>query len=285
MVGLPIGNLKDITLRAIEVLRKVKYVVCEDTRSFKKLISHYELGSKRLFSFYRGVEGERVEKILEFIFKGEDVALVSEAGTPLVSDPGAVLVRLAHERGIQIIPVPGPSALSAAISVAGFSPRAGFLFLGFLPRKEKEAEELIKLAPPASGIVLFESPKRVQKTAKLLLRILGNRPCLLARELTKIHEEVSLTTLSELSERSELKGEVTLVIAPEESIFQEAQKKREKLSLPELLKMLKQRGEELVSKGLSKKEAARLLAEELGLKTGEVYETLLLLFKTEESQG
>ncbi|PMP93715.1 MAG: 16S rRNA (cytidine(1402)-2'-O)-methyltransferase, partial [Thermodesulfobacterium geofontis] len=201
VVALPIGNLKDITFRALEVLKSVEYIVCEDTRSFKKLINHYQLGEKKLISFYKDVEKKKTEKLIEILEKGEDVALVSEAGTPGISDPGANLIKLAYERKIKVIPIPGVSALTCALSVSGINLNKGFIFLGFLPRKKAEQKEILENLPKDLPFIIFEAPHRISKTLKNLLEILGNRNCFLARELTKMHEELLWTTLKDLSQR------------------------------------------------------------------------------------
>ena len=281
VVSLPIGNLKDITLRAIEILKKVKIIVCEDTRSFQKLNNYFNFGKKELLSFYKGVEGKRVDALIEILLKGEDVALVSEAGTPLISDPGAVFIRLAYKNNIKIVPIPGASALCTAISVSGFSPKHGFLFLGFLPKKEKEAKDLLKNITDDMAVVIFESPNRIKKTLKLLIDELGNRKCVLARELTKLHEEIYLTDLLSLSKKEEFKGEITLVIGPleKEKDFPDSKdtKTVSDLSISEIVKFIKEKSENLRKQGISNKEIAKILSKEIELKPKEIYEILLLL--------
>ena len=261
IVSLPIGNLKDITLRALEILKSVKYIACEDTRSLKKLINYYQLGTKKPISLYKDIEKKKTEKVLALIDKGLDVALVSETGTPVISDPGAYLIRLAHERGIKVIPVPGVSALTCALSVSGISLDKGFIFLGFLPRKKSEQKEILENLPKDLPIVIFEAPHRMSKTIENLLEILGNRKCFLARELTKIHEELLWTDLKSLSEREEFLGEITLIIMPEN------QEKVQKVDWQIIKKEIKK----LESQGLKSKEIAKILAKKYNLSAKILY--------------
>ena len=261
IVSLPIGNLKDITLRALEVLKSVKYIVCEDTRSLKKLINYYQFGTKKTISLYKGIEKKKAEKVLALIEKGLDVAFVSEAGTPGISDPGAYLIRLAHERGIKVISVPGASALTCALSVSGINLDKGFIFLGFLPRKKSEQKEILENLPKNLPIVIFEAPHRMSKTIKTLLEILGNRKCFLARELTKIHEELLWTDLKSLSEREKFLGEITFIIMPEN------QEKVQKVDW----QIIKNEIKKLKSQGLKSKEIAKILAKKYNLSAKILY--------------
>lgn len=264
VVALPIGNLKDITLRALEVLKSVKYVICEDTRSFKKLINHYKLGEKKLVSFYKDVEKEKTEKLIELLEKGEDIALVSEAGTPGISDPGSYLIKLCYKRGIKVIPIPGVSALTCALSVSGINLNKGFIFLGFLPRKKTEQKEILENLPKDLPIIIFEAPHRFSKTLKNLLEILGNRKCFLARELTKMHEELLWTTLKELSKKEDFLGEITLIVMPEE--------KKEEKHID--LQKIKIEAENLKSEGLKIKDIAKSLAKKYNLSKKFLYDLL-----------
>ncbi|BAU23284.1 hypothetical protein THC_0899 [Caldimicrobium thiodismutans] len=259
VVALPIGNLKDITLRALEVLKEVDLILAEDTRSFKKLERAYSLSPKEVISFYREVETEKEEKIIELLKEGKKIALCSEAGTPLLSDPGARLVRRAHLEGIKVESIPGPSALTTALSSSGVDLSKGFIFLGFLPRKEKEIKEKLKDLPQGLTLVLFLPPHRFSKTLKILLEILGDRQAFLARELTKYHEELTWSSLSELSKREEIKGESTLIIEgkEEEKGFQPPS--------------LKEEIENLLKKGLKIKEISRRLSQKYGISSKEIY--------------
>uniref|UniRef100_A0A7C4JQV3 rRNA small subunit methyltransferase 1 n=1 Tax=Thermodesulfobacterium geofontis TaxID=1295609 RepID=A0A7C4JQV3_9BACT len=155
VVGVPIGNLEDITLRALEVLKNVKIIASEDTRSVKKLLNHYRCGSKKLISLYKDVEIERSHKVLKFLEEGKDVVLTSEAGCPLISDPGAYLVREAHKRGIKVVPVPGVSALTCALSASGVNLSSGFIFLGFLASKKNRTEKGVRKSAQKSTYCYF----------------------------------------------------------------------------------------------------------------------------------
>ena len=189
VVSLPIGNLADITLRAIETLRAVDFILAEDTRTTRRVLDRYEIRTPFYSSVYEGAEDGRTAQSVELLLSGKDLALVSDAGTPLVSDPGFPLVRSAVAAGIQIIPVPGPTAAMAALVASGLPPDR-FVFLGSLPRKAGHRERLFaRLRDESSTIVAYESPHRLQETLDLLARELPERDVVVARELTKIHEE------------------------------------------------------------------------------------------------
>ncbi|MCS7200406.1 MAG: 16S rRNA (cytidine(1402)-2'-O)-methyltransferase [Caldimicrobium sp.] len=270
VVALPIGNLKDITLRALEVLREVDIILAEDTRSFKKLLRVFQLPPKRVLSFYREVEKKREDNIIELLKEGKKIALCSEAGTPLISDPGSKLIQRVHREKIKVVPIPGVSALTCALSVAGIDLSPGFIFLGFIPEKEKELRQRFSSLPEDLPIVLFIPPHDFPTVIRLLLKILGNREAFLARELTKFHEELVFSTLEELSKREDLKGEITLVIGP--AIKSPSAKNTQSPPIP--LEELKSRFLELKSKGFKKREISKLLAKDLGLTTKEVYQIL-----------
>lgn len=270
VVGLPIGNLQDITLRALEVLKKVKYIACEDTRSFKKLINYYQLGVKKLVSLYKDNEKKRANKILELLKEGEEVALVSESGTPLLSDPGAFLVKKAYETGIKVVPIPGVSALTCALSVSGISLERGFHFLGFLPRKKSEKEKLLKTLPQSVPWVIFEAPHRFKKTLKELLDILGNRKCFLARELTKVHEELLWCDLKTLLEKDKFLGEITLIIIPNEK--EACLTKNYFLKEEVLLEKVKKEFIELKNQGFKLKESIKFLSKKYRIPSKKLYQ-------------
>jgi 16S rRNA (cytidine1402-2'-O)-methyltransferase len=220
VVATPIGNLGDLTLRARRALEECDAVVAEDTRRTGQLLQHLGL-KKPLLSLPAFDEGARAGPLVERLLKGQSLALCTDAGTPAVSDPGALLVRLAAEAGVPIVPVPGACAAVAAVSVSGFAqPR--FHFAGFLPRKGKERAALLQeLAPLRAQLVFYESPHRLRETLADLAEVLGDRPALVARELTKLHEELARGPLTELAARfaGEVKGEVAIVVsgAPEEA--------------------------------------------------------------------
>lgn len=210
----PIGNLGDITLRALEVLKSVDIIAAEDTRVTLKLLNHYGI-RKPLVSYHQHSPPKRTEWLLQQLKEGKDIALVCNAGTPGISDPGVPLVRKALQEKIPVVPVPGPSAVTAALSVAGMDAQR-FIFLGFLPREKKERRELLELVKSLPfTLVIYEAPHRLAESLKDLVEILGDRTTVLCRELTKMHEEVVLTTLSELSRKYATEtpiGEFTLVI-------------------------------------------------------------------------
>jgi 16S rRNA (cytidine1402-2'-O)-methyltransferase len=214
VVATPIGNLRDLTERAREVLAACDGVVAEDTRHSGQLLKH--LGIKKPFhSLPAFDEAARVEPIVRRLVSGETLALVTDAGTPAVSDPGGLLVRRAVEEGVQVIPVPGASAAVAALSVSGFA-EGRFHFAGFLPRKASHREEMLgELSGLRAQLVFYESPQRLHETLLDLRAALGDRPALVARELTKVHEELARGTLSELAEHfaGEVRGEVVVVVS------------------------------------------------------------------------
>ncbi|MBN1522399.1 MAG: 16S rRNA (cytidine(1402)-2'-O)-methyltransferase, partial [Candidatus Aureabacteria bacterium] len=190
ILATPIGNLRDITLRAVEILQKADAVIAEDTRRASVLLRHHGIRAKRLFSCHKFNEKSRTEKILHLLLEGNDVAFISDSGTPGISDPGQFIVKKAHERGIKVVAVPGASALTAALSVAGVEDK-GFTFIGFLGKKTKDIEEIKWLLETAGRpVVFYESPKRILKTLQKLSERLPESVIILCRELTKIHEEV-----------------------------------------------------------------------------------------------
>ena len=213
VVATPIGNLEDVTLRALRVLREADLVLAEDTRRTRVLLEQHGIPA-RPKSLHAHHEAERSGQVLGTLAEGRAVALVSDAGTPLISDPGERLVQAAIGAGHAVVPVPGASAVLSALVVSGL-PTSRFAFLGFLPRKAGERRRLLELHCDSSAtLVLFESPKRVAATLEALEGILGDRPACLARELTKLHEAVARGRLSTLRERFEdgARGEVTLVV-------------------------------------------------------------------------
>jgi 16S rRNA (cytidine1402-2'-O)-methyltransferase len=214
LVATPIGNLEDITLRALRVLKEVDLIACEDTRHTRKLLAHYQI-TKPTISYHEHNERERAMQLIEKIDSGMKVALVSDAGTPLVSDPGFDIVRLCAERNIPVVPVPGPSALVAALAASGL-PTNEFTFAGFLPaRRAARRARLSEFADLSSTLIFYEAPHRIKETLADAREALGNRPCVVARELTKLHEEFIRGSLSdiELSEGAR-RGEIVLLIGP-----------------------------------------------------------------------
>ena len=213
MVGSPIGNLEDVTLRALRVLSEVPVIAAEDTRVTARLLARHGIAGKRLISYRAPVERRGLPTVLRALAAG-DVALLSDAGTPTVSDPGAGLVAAAVEAGHSVVPLPGPSAVAAAISVSGFS-GAGFVFLGYLPRKPGELRRALeRLRDEERPAVAFESPHRVEKSLRAIAVTLPERRLAVARELTKLHEELVRGTAAEVLEvlSGRARGEFTIVV-------------------------------------------------------------------------
>lgn len=213
VVATPIGNLGDITLRAIETLRRVDRVLAEDTRRSLGLLNHLGISGKPLDRLDAHAPAEAIERALGRLLAGENLALVTDAGTPLVSDPGAALVKVAGERGVRVVPIPGASAVVAAVCASGLVAGA-FRFLGFLPRSGPERREALgRVAGTPEPVVLFESPERTAETLRALAEISPLRAVAIARELTKMHEEIVRGTLRDVAsdERAWI-GEITIVL-------------------------------------------------------------------------
>lgn len=216
VVSTPIGNLDDMTFRAVKCLKEVHLIACEDTRRTAKLLNHLGI-RKPLISCFEHNELARIDELLDRLGRGEDIALVSDAGTPTISDPGFPLVRAAHERGVRVTPIPGPSALVAALSASGL-PSDEFLFAGFLPRTASARRtRLLSLKDQRATLLFYEAPHRVVASLADMLAVLGDRDAFLCREVTKLHEELKRGRLSELMNdlgaRAEVLGEIVLVVA------------------------------------------------------------------------
>ncbi len=213
VVATPIGNLEDITLRALRVLGEADVILAEDTRRIRKLLSAHGIPSPPVWSFFEGNEERKVPAVLELLREGKGVALASDAGTPTLSDPGFRLVRAAREAGLPVVPVPGPSAAVAALSVSGL-PTDRFVFEGFLPRtRGKRRKRLEALVDESRTVVLFASVHRIEKELQEMLEVLGDRKVFIAREMTKVHEEHFYGRLSEaVSWVSGKKGEFVVVL-------------------------------------------------------------------------
>jgi len=267
VVATPLGNLEDLTLRAIRVLRTVGLVACEDTRRTRRLLSSQGITTPAT-SYFEHNERWKGARILEALRAGRDVALVSDAGTPGISDPGYRLVRDARAEGLPVVPVPGPSAVVAALSVSGL-PTDRFLFVGFLPpRPEARRRELESLRDGRETLVFYESPVRVVGCLADLAAVLGDREAFLCREATKLHEEYVRGRLSELrallAERARVKGEIVLVVsgAAEGREAGEGTVPREELAAL---------FERLVAEGLTRRAAVKEAARRAGLPAREVY--------------
>jgi 16S rRNA (cytidine1402-2'-O)-methyltransferase len=213
VVATPIGNLKDITLRALEALRECDAIVAEDTRHTRKLLSAHGIEGKPLLSLHARSTERDVERVAERLRAGERVALVTDAGTPGVSDPGDALVRAAIAAGVRVVPIPGPSAVLAALSASGLGGGGAFRFAGFLPREgTARARAVATVAGTPEPVVLFESPERAKDTLAELAAIAPARPACVARELTKVHEELARGTLAELARSGPFRGEIVIVL-------------------------------------------------------------------------
>lgn len=264
IVATPIGNLEDITLRALRILREVDRIACEDTRQTRKLLDRHGI-SKPLVSYHEHNEPARAGELLRELEAGRNIALVSDAGTPLIADPGYRIVERARVHGITVTPIPGPSALIAALSASGLATDS-FFFGGFLPVKKAQRRKLLEevKAYPAT-LVFYEAPHRILETLDDIAGVLGARHVTLARELTKIHEEFLTGEASrlreELANRPSLKGEFTLMIARSETA-------------PQDLKPIDVAFEELIEGGVPRMEAMKTIARERGLSKRDVYEKL-----------
>jgi len=212
VVASPIGNLSDISNRALETLREVDFIACEDTRQTIKLLNHFGI-QKPLTSYHEFNEEQKAEEFAIKLSGNTNVALVSDAGTPAISDPGFRLVRLCRQRGIPVVPIPGPSAAIAALSASGL-PSDEFLFLGFLPSKQgSRREKLIAVANATSTLVFYEAPHRIEATLEDMQEILGDREVCVARELTKIHEEFLWGKVSAVKGRVKAIGEFVILVS------------------------------------------------------------------------
>jgi len=218
LVASPVGNLGDITHRAVEILKLVDIIAAEDTRHTKRLLDHCEVKAKRLTSYHAHNVERKTSALISDLREGKSVALVSDAGAPGISDPGAVLVRAAVEEGVTICPIPGPSAPILAVTASGF-PSHRFVFEGFLPRKKGRKTLVESWKEEPRTIVFFEAPVRIVKTLKYIKEAIGNRKVCVARELTKKFEEFIRGDLeeviAELESRTSVKGEITVVVAPD----------------------------------------------------------------------
>jgi 16S rRNA (cytidine1402-2'-O)-methyltransferase len=266
LVGTPIGNLEDITLRALRTLKEVDQIACEDTRHTQKLLNHYDI-HKPLVSYHEHNELTRAPELVVALEQGAKIALVSDAGTPLVSDPGHRLVTLCVRHNIPVVPIPGPSALLASLSASGLA-NEEFLFVGFLPARSGERRRALeRLRIEDRTIILYEAPHRVAESVADAREVLGNRNACIAREVTKLHEEFRRGKLSELAaslaERP-ARGEITLLIGPEAPADARTQANS--------TQSLADRVEELIRQAkLDRKEALKLAAKERGLTRHDAY--------------
>lgn len=271
VVGTPIGNLEDITLRALRILKSVSLIAAEDTRKAYRLLKHYEIETP-LTSLFEANERRKVNQILEALGRG-DVAVISEAGMPGISDPGYPLIRAAIEQGVPVVPIPGPSAHTAALVASGL-PTDRFTFVGFLPRKQGERERVIaSLTPLASTLVVYAAPHRLRAILDAMHEAWGNRQIAVCRELTKMHEEIwrgSLGDASSWAASTPPRGEYTLVIAgaTEDAARWDAAQVRTALA-------------QHLERGLAPSRAAREVASLSGWARREVYELQIAMKRDE----
>ena len=217
VVGTPIGNLEDVTLRAISTLQSVDIIIAEDTRNSKKLLDAHKIETK-MISYHEHSNDKEIKKIIDLLLEGKDLALISDAGTPTISDPGYGLIRDCIKHDIVIVPIPGVSAITAAMSVSGL-PSDSFTFVGFLPQKKGRLKKIELLKNIENTVILFESPYRLEKTLNQLLEHLGNRSVVVGRELTKLYEEVirgNLTDVIKYFSKSKVKGEIVIMIGKDD---------------------------------------------------------------------
>lgn len=265
IVSTPIGNLEDITLRAIRTLKEVKLIAAEDTRTTRKLLTTYSIDTP-MTSYHEHNKRTKLDYILDRL-DSEDVALVSDAGTPGISDPGYELIVAAYQRNFTVIPIPGPSVLITALAVSGL-PTGGFTYLGFLPHRAGERKRLLQsVASEQRTAVVFESPHRITASLQDIMLILGDRKIAVCRELTKIYEEIFRGTVSQAIEHfTRPRGEFTLVIAGQE----EAGK-------PLLTKEIVNKLRYMRRSGLTAREAVTSMAQETGLSKKELYQSWIKL--------
>jgi len=246
IVSTPIGNLDDITLRALEVLKKSDIILCEDTRHSLKLLSYYKI-KKKLISYHKFNEKKQIANIIEYFKEGKILSLVSDAGTPLLSDPGRILVNECVKRKIQIVPIPGVSSITAAMSISGFSDK--FLFYGFLPKTENELIKLLNLLSQNNFTqVFFASSKKINFYIKFFKKFYSGRKLVIAKEITKLHEAFIRADINKLQIfKSPIKGELTLVISEdnkniknfnEEKIVNKIKKYLNKYSLKDTVELI-----------------------------------------------
>ena len=265
VVATPIGNLEDITLRAINILKEVDLIAAEDTRHTLKLLNHLNI-SKTLISYHRHNENIKTDILIKELKQGKSIALVSDAGTPGICDPGEEVIKKCIEEDIKVISIPGPCALINALICSGLDTKE-FVFIGFLPLNKKNRKEKLKeIGNITKTIILYEAPHKLEKTLKDLKEIIGNRKIVLARELTKIHEEYIREDINSLMEKAkDIKGEIVLII--------EGAEKKEESDLLEL--SLEEHYEYYKQKGLNKKEIIKQIAKDRNVNKNEIYQKFL----------
>lgn len=270
VVATPIGNLEDITFRAVRILKEADLIICEDSSHSLRLLNHLGI-KKRLITYNDHSSEKERNQIIDQLLLGKKLALISDAGTPLISDPGFKLVSKLHELNIPITPIPGASSVIAALSVSGI-PTDKFLFLGFLPNNNRKSEAILNSYKDLNAsLVLFESPKRVSALLVVALKVLGNRKVCLVRELTKIHEEIVYDNISELTKRFEdqqVKGEIVILI--------EGNKETNVIDDQQIIERLQKE----ISNGSSFSDSVKNIANSLNVNKKKVYDLALELKST-----
>ena len=274
LVATPIGNLSDISMRAIETLKNVDIIACEDTRNTIRLLNHFEIKG-HLTSYHEYNKIDKAYELCEKVKEGKNIAFVSDAGMPAISDPGYELVDIAYKEGLEVTVVPGASAVVSALAISGISSRR-FAFEGFLPADKNEKKEILtELSQESRTLILYEAPHRLLKTLKELFEYMGDRNIAIVREITKLHEEVLKGRLAEIisdyeSEKVAIRGEYVLVIEGKSLLEkrEERQKSFEEISIREHF-------EKYIAEGMDKKEAMKAVAKDRGIQKRDVYKELL----------
>lgn len=266
LVATPIGNLEDITIRAINILKKADLIAAEDTRHTLKLLNHFNI-KKPLISYYRETEKTKSEILIDKLLEGKNIALVSDAGTPGISDPGEEIVKKAIENNIEIYPIPGACAFVNALICSGLNTKE-FIFVGFLSANKKDKiKKLEELKEENKTLIFYEAPHKMKKTLEAILEIFGNRKIVLAREITKIHEEFIRGTISEILEnQEELRGEFVILI-------EGSQEEKKNNNINQL--SLDEQYEFYLKSGLEKKEIIKKIAKDRGTNKNEIYQYFL----------
>lgn len=268
LVATPIGNLEDITIRALNTLREVDIIAAEDTRHTLGLLNHFEI-KKKLISYYRENEKTKSETLINLLVEGKNIAVVSDAGTPGISDPGEEIVKEAIKNNIEIVPIPGACAFVNALICSGLSTRE-FCFIGFLPNSKKEKKEkLEEIKYETKTIIIYEAPHRIKSTLEEIYEIFGERNCVLAREITKIHEEFIRDNLSNVINKDDFRGEFVIIIEGNNIT------KKELETVLINGKTLEEHYEYYEKKGFSKKEIIKLIAKDRKVNKNEIYQYFL----------
>ena len=274
LVATPIGNLSDISMRAIETLKNADIIACEDTRNTIRLLNHFEIKG-HLTSYHEYNKIDKAYELCEKVKEGKNIAFVSDAGMPAISDPGYELVDIAYKEGLEVTVVPGASAVVSALAISGISSRR-FAFEGFLPADKNEKKEILtELSQESRTLILYEAPHRLLKTLKELFEYMGNRNIAIVREITKLHEEVLRGKLADIiadyeSEKIAIRGEYVLVIEGK-SLLEKREERRK--SFEEI--SIREHYEKYIAEGMDKKEAMKAVAKDRGIQKRDVYKELL----------